>query len=117
MGCEPERICCECNQPLPDRKPVRRGPWMYHVDPVRRITFEGLPFDCQPQIAKILGELITRGKASRLSIAMVALGDEADWKAIDVQMCRIRRMLPHGWRVVTLKGWGYELCGPLESVK
>jgi hypothetical protein len=103
-------VCDHCGQEIPDRKPVRFGPWLYHIDPLRRITFNGLPVDLTPQQTIILGELINRHKVSRLGLAMVALGDDANFKCIDVQLVRVRKALPRGWEIINHFGWGYELC-------
>jgi DNA-binding response OmpR family regulator len=97
-------VCHECGAPRGGTH--RRGALLVQSDPPAAY-WRGVSIRLTPRQIAILGLLADRGDASHLALMLVGTGEDTNPEQIKVAISNLRRRLPEGLTIETIRGWGY----------
>jgi DNA-binding response OmpR family regulator len=97
-------ICPECGAPRGGTH--RRGALTVQSDPPAAY-WRGVRIRLTPRQIAILGLLAERGDATHLALMLVGTGEDTNPEQLKVAISNLRRRLPEGLTIATIRGWGY----------
>ena len=97
-------ICSECGAVRSGTH--RRGPLTVQSDPPAAY-WRGVRMALSPRQIAMLGLMAQRGDVTTLGLTLVGTGEDTNPEQLKVAISNLRRRLPEGLTIETLRGWGY----------